>query len=209
VRFARTEATQGWEKTQLKALFSKYGPVESVVLTKDKKLRAEGEKHRVLTATAFIIYTRLDHAHAAVLDAAADIPGVASVEWVGGEPDLGVKSPTEPSMNTSQTATSNGHAPPSTATATTNGNSTTTTTANPAPTTAPSTPLPRPKSFRASFGPGLGGINSTTPLGTPKFSFSPKTPSLEELTMMRLKAAEKKRLEDQIRRQEAEEGKQE
>jgi DnaJ family protein C protein 17 len=39
--------------------------------------------------------------------------------------------------------------------------------------------------------------------GTPKFSFSPKTPSLEEVTMMRLKQAQKKKLEEQIRKQEA------
>jgi DnaJ family protein C protein 17 len=70
--------------------------------------------------------------------------------------------------------------------------------------TAPSTPVATPnKSFRASWGPGENG--AATPLGTPKFSFSPKTPSLEEVTMMRLKQAEKKRLEEKIRREEAEE----
>ena len=68
---------------------------------------------------------------------------------------------------------------------------------------APSTPISTPnKSFRASFTGGLnkgpGGLN-----GTPSFSFSPQSPSLEEVTMMRLKQAEKKRLEEQIRKQEA------
>ncbi|KAF2806391.1 DnaJ-domain-containing protein [Mytilinidion resinicola] len=65
---------------------------------------------------------------------------------------------------------------------------------------APSTPLSTPKSFRSSF-PGVrpGGAG----LGTPSFSFSPQSPSLEEVTMMRLKQAEKRRLEDQIRKQEA------
>ncbi|KAJ4372677.1 hypothetical protein N0V86_008041 [Didymella sp. IMI 355093] len=58
-------------------------------------------------------------------------------------------------------------------------------------------------SFKASFGSSLGAGNGATPLGTPKFSFSPKTPSLEEVTMMRLKNAEKKRLEEQIRKKEA------
>jgi DnaJ family protein C protein 17 len=71
---------------------------------------------------------------------------------------------------------------------------------------APSTPISTPnKSFRASFGPGIGK-GTGTPVGTPKFSFSPKTPavgSLQEITMMRLKEAERKRLEEQIRNKEA------
>lgn len=69
---------------------------------------------------------------------------------------------------------------------------------------APSTPISTPnKAFRSSFGgPGLGKPGGT-PIGTPKFSFSPKTPSLQEVTMIRLKEAEKKRLEEQIRKQEA------
>jgi DnaJ family protein C protein 17 len=116
----------------------------------------------------FIIYTRLDHAHAAVSDGKTDHPGLDSVSWANGEPEI--KSPT--------------YAP-----------------------SAPTTPISTPnKSFRASFGPGIGKGMSNTPIGTPKFSFSPKTPnvgSLQEVTMIRLKEAEKKRLEEQIRKQEA------
>jgi DnaJ family protein C protein 17 len=72
------------------------------------------------------------------------------------------------------------------------------------PVSAPTTPISTPnKAFRSSFGgPGLGKPGGT-PIGTPKFSFSPKTPSLQEVTMIRLKEAEKKRLEEQIRKQEA------
>jgi DnaJ family protein C protein 17 len=69
---------------------------------------------------------------------------------------------------------------------------------------APSTPSSTPnKSFRASFTGGLskgpGSMN-----GKPSFSFSPQpqSPSLQEITMMRLKQAEKKRLEEQIRQKE-------
>lgn len=72
---------------------------------------------------------------------------------------------------------------------------------------APSTPVSTPrKDFRASFGAsGLGksvGGGGGTP-GAPKFSFSPKTPNLHEVTMIRLREAEKKRLEEQIRKREA------
>jgi DnaJ family protein C protein 17 len=66
--------------------------------------------------------------------------------------------------------------------------------------TAPSTPVSTPTKSTAPFGPGIG---NGTPHGTPRFSFSPKTPSLEEYTMIRLQQAEKRRLEDQIRKEEA------
>ncbi|KAF1958008.1 DnaJ-domain-containing protein [Byssothecium circinans] len=77
----------------------------------------------------------------------------------------------------------------------------------PASASAPSTPLATPnKAFRASFGGGgiplVSGKGLGTP-GTPKFAFSPNSPSLQERTMMRLKQAEKKALEEKIRREEA------
>lgn len=167
VRFQREGDTSAWDKDTLSKMFSKYGKVDSIVLGKDKKIRPSGSKHRRITAIVFIVYTRVDHAHAAVLDGNTDYPSLESVSWANGEPDI--KSPIET------------EAP-----------------------TAPSTPLATPKkSFRSSFGPGMGKQFGGTPIGTPKFSFSPKTPSLEEVTMMRLKQAEKKRLEEQIRRQDA------
>ncbi|KNG47861.1 hypothetical protein TW65_05463 [Stemphylium lycopersici] len=173
VRFHREGDTAGWDKDKLATMFAKYGSIDSVVMAKDKKIRPSGEKHRKVIAIGFIIYKRIDHAHAAVVDGKSDYPALESVSWAGGEPDI--KSPT------------NGDAP-----------------------TAPTTPIstPKNKSFRTSFGPGgLGKGAGGTPLGTPKFSFSPKTPSLEEVTMMRLKQAEKKRLEEQIRKKEAAEDK--
>jgi DnaJ family protein C protein 17 len=168
VRFYREADTTNWDKDTVSSMFAKYGKIDSVVMGKDKKIRPSGEKHRRVIAIVFIIYTRLDHAHAAVLDGKSDYPSLDSVSWANGEPDI--KSPTN----------------------------------NDAP-SAPSTPIatPKNKSFRSSFGPGIGKGVGSTPLGTPKFSFSPKTPSLEEVTMMRLKQAEKKRLEEQIRKQEA------
>jgi DnaJ family protein C protein 17 len=64
------------------------------------------------------------------------------------------------------------------------------------PTTAPSTPAGQVPSF-GSF------------KGTPKSSSATGSPSLDEFTMMRLKNAEKRRLEEKIRREEAEAAKQE
>ncbi|KAF2126677.1 DnaJ-domain-containing protein [Dothidotthia symphoricarpi CBS 119687] len=173
-RFHRSPTTQSWDKHTLSTLFARYGPIDSVVTPKDKKIRDSGAKHRRLVAVAFIVYTRVDHAYAAVADAMADMPALESVGWAHAEPDLkGPGGEAEAERERERPS-------------------------------APSTPIA--KSFRTSFGPGMGGKGlggTTTPLGTPKFSFSPKTPSLEEVTMMRLKQAEKKRLEEQIRRQEA------
>ena len=64
------------------------------------------------------------------------------------------------------------------------------------PTTAPSTPAGKVPSF-GSF------------KGTPKSAGTSHSPSLDEFTMMRLKNAEKRRLEEKIRREEAEAAKQE
>ncbi|KAH7371287.1 hypothetical protein BKA66DRAFT_470075 [Pyrenochaeta sp. MPI-SDFR-AT-0127] len=167
VRFQRENQMVDWDKDTIAKIFTKYGKVDSVFMGKDKRIRPSGGKHRKLLSMAFVVYTRLDHAHAAVVDGKSDYPTLESVSWANGEPDI--KSPV------------NGTAP-----------------------SAPSTPVATPnKSFRASFGPGLAKGIGGTPIGTPKFSFSPKTPSLEEVTMMRLKQAEKKRLEEQIRKQEA------
>ncbi|KAJ4362270.1 hypothetical protein N0V83_010363 [Neocucurbitaria cava] len=181
VRFQREGDMVNWDKDRISNMFARYGKIDSVVMGKDKKIRPSGGKHRKLIAIVFIIYTRLDHAHAAVIDAQSDYPSLESVSWANGEPDI--KSPTNMNGHDAAAAAAAAAAAPS----------------------APSTPVSTPnKSFRASFGPGVGkGLGGSTPLGTPKFSFSPKTPSLEEVTMMRLKQAEKKRLEEQIRKQEA------
>ena len=186
VRFHRDGEMATWDKDIIRKMFEKYGKIDSIIMGKDKKLKLEGEKHRKLVAMVFVIYTRLDHAHAAVSDAKTDYPALDSVAWASGEPDL---SFTASSASASASAPAfapmaKDHVP-----------------------SAPSTPAA--KSFRASFGSSLGAGSGTTPLGTPKFSFSPKTPSLEEVTMMRLKNAEKKRLEDQIRKREAAEAVQE
>ena len=181
IRFHREGETATWDKDTIRRMFEKYGKIDSIIMGKDKKLKLEGEKHRKLVAMVFVVYGRLDHAHAAVSDAKADHPALDSVAWTNGEPDLSSST----NANGASTSASNGTAAPS----------------------APATPAA--KSFRASFGSSLGAGAGATPLGTPKFSFSPKTPSLEEVTMMRLKNAEKKRLEEQIRKREAAEAAQE
>jgi DnaJ family protein C protein 17 len=181
IRFHREGETATWDKDAIRKMFEKYGKIDSIIMGKDKKLKLEGEKHRKLVAMVFVVYGRVDHAHAAVLDAKTDYPALDSVAWANGEPDLSSSN----NVNGASSSTVKDTAAPS----------------------APATPAA--KSFRASFGSSLGAGTGATPLGTPRFSFSPKTPSLEEVTMMRLKNAEKKRLEEQIRKREAAEAAQE
>jgi DnaJ family protein C protein 17 len=173
VRFQKEGETATWEKEKLLQMFAKYGKVDNVVMGMPKKIRPSGEKHRRIMVMVLVIYTRIDHAHAAVMDAKTDYPLLESVTWAGKEPEI--RSP----MNADFSAPFAPSAP-----------------------SAPSTPQSTPNKFRASFNGAFGKSVGSAP-GTPKFSFSPKTPSLEEVTMIRLKQAEKKRLEEQIRRKEA------
>lgn len=201
IRFHREGETMTWDKDAIRSRFDKYGKIDSIIMGKDKKLKLEGEKHRKLVATAFVVYLRMDHAHAAVCDAKEDHPLLDSVTWVNGEPDLSFKDHSNTTTNASvnpktisleesvmmrlktagkeqmrkmkEAAEAESLATPT------------------APTTPASAP---PTSFRASLGSRLGDV--------PKFSFSPKTSS-PEVTQARLKNAEKKRLEEQIRQEEA------
>jgi DnaJ family protein C protein 17 len=180
VRFQREGETADWDKDKITTMFAKYGKIDSIVMGKDKKIRPSGEKHRKTIAIALLVYTRLDHAHHAVLDGKSDYPLLESVSWANGEPDLTSSTTKGPSleeitmMRLKQAAKKQREEQEATI--------------------APSTPIstPKNKSFRTSFGPSIGKSVGGTPLGTPKFSFSPN-----------LKKAERKRLEDEIRRQEA------
>jgi DnaJ homolog subfamily C member 17 len=69
----------------------------------------------------------------------------------------------------------------------------------------PSTPSASPASFSKSWRSSVGATPKTGVNGSPAFSFSPmqNSPSYEEATLARLKAAERKRLEEQIKREEA------
>lgn len=93
IRFLREGPTADWDKDKITSMFSKYGKIDSVVMRKDKKTRESGLKHRKVVAMVFIIYHRLDHAHAAVSDGKSDYPALDSVSWVNGEPDI--KSPVD------------------------------------------------------------------------------------------------------------------
>src|SRR5207245_2314433 len=93
-----------WDKEKVSNMFEKYGKIDSIVMGKDKKMRVSGEKHRKVTATVFIVYTRLDHAHAAVVDGKGDFPFLDSVSWANKEPEI--KSPVDGWSSAPSTPTS-------------------------------------------------------------------------------------------------------
>ncbi|EUC43594.1 hypothetical protein COCMIDRAFT_6969 [Bipolaris oryzae ATCC 44560] len=83
--FPREGDREHWDKDTLATMFSKYGEVDMVVLLKDKKFRHAGQKHRI--ASGMIVFTRIDHAHTAVMNAKSDYPSLSSVNRATGEPE--------------------------------------------------------------------------------------------------------------------------
>jgi len=195
------------DKERLASIFSAFGPVESVVLLKDKKARPSlgasesntpDKRHKKqVMATGVVVFASVVGAHAAVLTHSSPITAAAtahaaewsaidSVEWASGPP-LSLAS-----ASTAHAAASSSPATTSTPKRAFNFPGVATAAA-----ATPSTPqdgdgLRRVPSF-ASF----AGSRPGSPAG--------KGPSLFEITMMRLKEAEKRRLEDAIRKEEGDE----
>lgn len=208
VRWIREGPGLELDKDRLVALFAPFGKVDNAFLLKDKRQRIGDKKEKKTVATGVVVYTSIVSAHSAVLDsekkrkAAQDEWSVIeSVFWASGnEPDLGAdtaqaaSSPTPPLESTTPTTPAFG----------TNG-------AKAAPkfnfpglnkATSDGAKKPNKAPSFASF--------STAAASTPKDSSSAgktglSTPSLEEVTLMRLKNAqrekERRMLEEQIRKE--------
>ncbi|EGP84074.1 uncharacterized protein MYCGRDRAFT_87823 [Zymoseptoria tritici IPO323] len=183
-------------KEELISRFSRFGKIEDAVL-RDKKLKGEGEKHRREYTTAIIVFKSIVGAHAAV----TDVPILASsaeganwrvfenVTWASGrEPDC------IPKIKSAGTPKTNGSAPREVFTG-----------------AAPTTPILNKIKDADVGGGGLRKVPSFGSFkGTPKASAQTSTPcgvgspSMEELTMIRLKNAERRRLAEKLRKEEAE-----
>jgi DnaJ family protein C protein 17 len=184
-------------REELISRFKRFGKVEDAIL-RNKKLKVDGEKHRREYTTAIIVFESIVGAHAAVTDVLTLAAGpqgndwkvFENVTWAGGkEPDCIPK--------TARNAT------PKTDGKESNDVSTG---------RAPSTPI-LDKFKNADAGGGLRKVPSFGSFkGTPKSAVqTPGTtpggvgsPSVEELTMIRLKNAERRRLAEKLRKEEAE-----
>ena len=214
VRWPRGGIGLDLDKQRLEGLFGNFGRVENTLILKDRKMRFGNEGKKRLMATGVVVFQSIVGAHAAVEDLKRQ-PGdewriFESIEWAEGKEPICLHpqtSPTSPAVDVESIPKTPSH---------------------PAEKLRKSfmSPDPTPKTPRI-FASGLNGhaqsedkneeglrkvpsfasFSSTkfnSPASSP-FARDPQSPSLEEITMIRLKIAEKKRLEEQIRKEEAQE----
>ncbi|KAL3472993.1 hypothetical protein BJX99DRAFT_234533 [Aspergillus californicus] len=208
VRWVREGRGIDLDKDRLTALFEPFGKIESVLVLKDRRQRVGDSKEKKTVASGVIVFASIVSAHTAVLDSEKimldslnqtenDWNVIESVFWALGEqPDLagGSSGSASPSTQQQAAAPSKGQSAPATA---------------PKPTFSfaglKSAGKASEKSGKApSFGSfssaAAGGANST-----PADTNGTKAPSLQEVTMMRLKNAqrekERKALEEQMTRE--------
>ena len=202
VRWPRDGPGQSFDKDKLESLFSRFGKIDSTFLLKDRKLAGGSAGKKRTTATGVIQYTSIVGAHAAVEDFSRqegpEWTIFTSVQWASGkEPEFRFPTFSSPqSTRGSSSSSPSGSLPICVA--------------GIAPEEEASSPrqssrdsLKRAPSF-ASFTARSSTWKSGVEQQDNKASTA-VTPSLEEITLIRLKNAEKKRLEDEIRRREAEE----
>ncbi len=186
----------------IKALFSHFGPIESADLLVPKMLRLRKKQKKQLAVICMIQYKSVVGAHAAVEDfhkqEGPEWKTFDSVFWAANK---------EPDFLTQQSNQGSTASVPSTPTA--NGRMRSSFGFSGAD-SQPSTPAASPqvdgdglrkKPSFTSFTP----VASNTPKGSPfGKSLGANSPSLEELTMIRLKNAEKRRLAAELERQDRE-----
>lgn len=193
LRFPQDESTGHIDKNELIRRFQRFGPVDEAIL-RDKKIKVEGQKHRQPYVTAVLAFKSVVGAHAAVTDftqvskSDPDTFGMfEAVMWAAGHPPAFIP-----------TSAPTAHAPD-------------------APSELPATPvsksLPRVSKFTEQFTPaqstngaGSNGLKKVPSFGSFKGTPTKGTssPSLDEITMIRLKNAERRRIAEKIRREEAE-----
>jgi DnaJ family protein C protein 17 len=181
VRWLREGAGLGFDKASLESLFSRFGKVESVFTLKDKRQRVGDKREKKTVATGVVVFSSIVGTHAAVEDSkrqqGREWDVIQSVYWASGqEPEWASHRPS----------------PPMTAT--------------------PSTPEAATKRRNLNQFPGLDSRPSDSDNGretkkAPSFASFGKgnvganSPSLEEITMIRLKNAERNKLKQDIQKE--------
>lgn len=204
VRWLREGRGSDLDKDHLVALFEVFGRVENAFMLKDKRQRIGDKREKKTVATGVVVFTSIVNAHSAVLDSGkkrktgdGDWAIVDSVFWASGsEPNLGMGD------GHSSSPTSSPSTPPASHGSVPNG--------KPAfdfsslkdrGTPAKGVGRPSFTSFSPAAANAKQGSSSSFPGEKPSLS----TPSLEEVTLMRLKNAqrekERKALEEQLRQE--------
>ncbi|KAH0152427.1 DnaJ-domain-containing protein, partial [Aureobasidium melanogenum] len=189
IKVVWSQESETIDKQRLTSIFTSFGKLQDVVVLKPKKKRLGETKSKSLVSSALIVYESVVGAHAAVSDfkkrqSEPEFKLLDSVYWASNkEPDF-LQRPTTPvsvSPTEPKSASRPMHEIPGM--------------------NSPITPL------KQAGGGGLRKVPSFASFSSAKNSPvapSASSPTLEELTMIRLKNAEKRRLEEQIRKQEAE-----
>ena len=185
---------------RIKSLFTRFGKIESLNVLTPKRLRMVRSKKKKLAAVCMIQYVSVVGAHAAVEDfgqqRGAEWDILDSVFWAANkEPNfLNISqsdapslpsTPARPNSSGARAAFLNGGNKPSTPAASTDKSG---------------DGLRKMPSF-SSFSSSAFNTPKGSPFGK---SVGVNSPSLEEMTMIRLKNAEKKRLAEEIERQDEE-----
>ncbi|KAK2741113.1 hypothetical protein FQN55_008517 [Onygenales sp. PD_40] len=204
VRWAREGGGLELDKDRLEALFSTFGKVESSFTLKDKRQRVGERREKKTMATGVVVFASIVGAHAAVEDRKRqkgnewDI--IESVFWASNkEPEL-LPRPSSPSPHTQDTPSSSS---PSTPISTTRSRDKF---SFPGLNT-PASSAPQKEESGTKKAPSFASFSSAsfnTPKGSPgtkNGGLGPNSPSLEELTLIRLKNAERRRLEEQIQKE--------
>ncbi|KAL4930840.1 putative cell cycle control protein (Cwf23) [Aspergillus undulatus] len=216
VRWVREGRGTDLDKDRLTALFAPFGKIESVLVLKDRRQRLnEGDKKKTV-ATGLIVFASIVAAHTAVLDSekfmreslsktANDWNVIDSVFWATGEQPYLAGRISGGDSGSASPSTSHGQAP----------------SPKEQEQSAPAPPKPtfsfaglknaggsgsqpgKAPSFGSFASAATGGAKAAP--GTAAESNGAKTPSLEEITLMRLKNAqrekERRALEEQLRKE--------
>ena len=197
VRWPLNETGGSITEHNIMSLFSTFGKIDSVTMLRPKELRLGGKKKKQLVAICMIQFTSVVGAHSAVEDFSKESglgwDNLDSVSWAANkEPDFisacstsTASSPWTPAKSPSSAAFLESGSRPST----------------PLPSNgATNDGLKKMPSF-SSFSSAAFNTPKSSPFGK---SQGVNSPSLEELMMIRLKNAEKKRLAEEIQRQDEE-----
>ncbi|KAL1993227.1 hypothetical protein VTN49DRAFT_3176 [Thermomyces lanuginosus] len=223
VRWIREGPGADLDKDGLQKLFSPFGTIESTFLLKDRRQRVGPNREKKTVATGVVVYTSIVGAHAAVLDSEKKLKTrdgvwsvIESVFWASGdEPDLGPPRAPETPSSTPSTPTSTISTTSATATAAAaNGQAPKKPPAfdfsslKDRPASSGKTPGKGPPSFSSfASAAAANAAKATTTGGSSEAESKPTltTPSLEEVTLMRLRNAqrekERRALEEQLRKE--------
>ncbi|QDS72677.1 hypothetical protein FKW77_002990 [Venturia effusa] len=211
VRWVKDGTSEHLDKDTLSSLFGRFGHIDSTVVLKEKekKMRSsDGKKVKQIIGSAAIVFSSIVSAHKAVEDKKdQEFDQFQKIEWADGKgPDMSAfsSSTKSPPPNLAQPGNPITPAQPPAKPRS----------AFPGLDSNCSTPV---SSFKEKAGipkgtqgdgirrvPSFSSFNMSNTPGNSPWAKGPDTPSKEEITMIRLRNAEKRRMEEKIRREEAE-----